>query len=137
VAGNDSMVKDSGSSTIPASTAAHCLTRDPPAPRMGSRASSYSPQDPPPVQFLQEAVNCCLRRPLRVLGFDLNGQKFGRYGRLFIVVSVLSRRGFDREAVLILQLNSFPHWLGLTHRGRLPARYEFGMNSAGLLTPDR
>jgi hypothetical protein len=71
VARNNSKVADSSGSTFPASTVAHDLTRDPPAPRMGSWASSFSPRGPPLIQLLQEAVNWCLRRPLRVLGFDL------------------------------------------------------------------
>jgi hypothetical protein len=71
MAGNDPKVVVGGDSTFPASTVSHGLTRDPPAPRMGSQASSFSPQDPPVVQLLREAVNWCLRHPLRVLGFDL------------------------------------------------------------------
>jgi hypothetical protein len=59
------------------------------------------------------------------------------YGRLFIGVSALSRRGFDREAILIPQSDSFMCLLGLIRREELPARYEFGMNSLGLLTPGR
>jgi hypothetical protein len=51
--------------------AVHGLTRDLPTPRMGSRASSFSSQDPSPVQLLREVVNWCLQHPLRVLGFDL------------------------------------------------------------------
>jgi hypothetical protein len=103
-----------------ASTASHGLTQDPPAPRMGSQASSFSPPDPPLVQLLQEAVDWCMRRLLQVLGFDLKWQKFEHYGPLFIGVSALSWRGFDRDAVLIPQSDSFTHWLGLTRRARNP-----------------
>jgi hypothetical protein len=79
-----------------------------------------------PVQLLWEAANWCPRRPLRFLGFDLKRQKFRRHGRLFIGVSVLSRRGFHCEAVLIFQSNSFPRWLGLIRWGRRPGCYELG-----------
>jgi hypothetical protein len=71
VVGNDPKVADGGGSTFPALTVSHGLTRDPLAPRMGSQASSFSHEDPPPVQLLREAANWCLRCPLRVLGFDL------------------------------------------------------------------
>jgi hypothetical protein len=71
VVGNDSKVADGGGSTSSALTTVHGLTRDLLTPRMGSRASSFSPRDPSPVQLLREAANWCLRRLLRVLGFDL------------------------------------------------------------------
>jgi hypothetical protein len=68
---NDSKLADGGGSTFLASTAVHGLTWDLLTPRMGSRASTFSPRDPSLVQLLREAVNWCLRRPLQVLGFDL------------------------------------------------------------------
>jgi hypothetical protein len=73
--GNDSKVADGGGSTFPASTAVRGLTRDFLTPRMGSRASSFSPRDPYSVQLLREAVNWCLQRPLQVLGFNLKRAK--------------------------------------------------------------
>jgi hypothetical protein len=60
VAGNDTKVADGGGLTFPALMAVHGLTRDLPTPRMGSRASSFPPQDPSPVQLLQDAANWCL-----------------------------------------------------------------------------
>jgi hypothetical protein len=71
VVGNDSKVADGGGSTFPTSTVLDGLTRDSLAPRMGSQASLFSPQDPPQVQLLRVAANWCLRHQLQVLGFDL------------------------------------------------------------------
>jgi hypothetical protein len=71
VVGNDSKVADGGGLTFSALIVVHGHTRDLPTPRMGSRASLFSPRDLSPVQLLREVTNWCLRHPLLVLGFDL------------------------------------------------------------------
>jgi hypothetical protein len=57
---------------------------------------------------------------VQALGFGPCGSKFGQYGRLYIRVLALSQRGFDHEAILILQSDSDTIWLGLIKMGRTP-----------------
>jgi hypothetical protein len=111
--GNDSKVADGGGSTFPASTAVHGLTRDLLTPRMGSRASSFSPRDPYSVQLLREAVNWCLRRPLQVLGCNLKRAEIRAllppicrgFGLISKIIRLQSR--FDPSIELIFALVRF------------------------------
>jgi hypothetical protein len=120
VAGNDSNVAVSGSSTFPTSTAPHGLTRDRSTPRMGSQASSFSPQDPPLVQLLREAANWCLRRLLRVLGFDQKRTEIRALWppiyRGFGLISkrIRSRSCFDPSIELVSAL------VGINLKGKTP-----------------
>jgi hypothetical protein len=106
-------VVDDGDSTPPASTAVHGLTRDLPTPRMGSRASSFSPRDPSSVQLLREAANWCLQCPLRVLLFDLKRAEIRVLwlpiyrGFSLILKRIRSRSCFDPSIKLISALVSF------------------------------
>jgi hypothetical protein len=71
---------------------------------------------------------------IQALGFGSCGSKFGQYGRLHIGVSALSRRGFDREAVLIPHSDSDMLQLGLIRKGELHARNEFGLSLGTMVT---
>jgi hypothetical protein len=71
MAEDDSKVADGGSLTFPGFDGVAQPYPRSSGPRMGSQASSFSPQDPPPVQLLWEKVDWCMQRLLRVLGFDL------------------------------------------------------------------
>jgi hypothetical protein len=94
---------------------------DPLAPRMGSQASSFSPQDPPPVQLLREAVNWCLRYPLRVLGFDLKWAEIWALWppiyRGFILISkrIRSQSCFEPSIKLVCML------VMITPKGKAPS----------------
>jgi hypothetical protein len=120
VVGNDSKVAVGVGSTFLASTTPHGLNRDPPAPRMGSQASLFSPQDPPLVQLLREAANWCLRCPLRVLGFDLKRVEIPALWppiyRGFGLISkrIRSRRYFDPSIELVSTL------VGINLKGKTP-----------------
>jgi hypothetical protein len=54
---------------------------------------------------------------IQALGFGSGGSRFEQYGRLYIGVLALSRRGFDHEAILILHSDSDTIQLGLIERG--------------------
>jgi hypothetical protein len=87
---------------------------------MGSQDSSFSPQDPPPIQLLWEAANWCLRRPLQVLGFDLKRAEIqALWSHIYRGFGVISKRirslsYFDPSIDLISVL------VGINPKGKTP-----------------